>query len=658
MLKRFGLLIYLAAFFALLSTSVAQDENKNIDFKAVANAKELKAGETFNVKLTFDIKEHWYTYSLKLQLNDEGIGPMNTDISMKNKELFELDPESIIAQKPKIKFDEGFEMDIEVYKHNATFILPVKVKQDITLESGKELVLVYLQQCDTARCLPPTEFEVPIEYTDEEISSTLPTGTDDTHEVKKEEKKQMVTDATSEIEEVKKKGVMSFLWFAMGAGALALLTPCVFPMIPITVSFFTKRAEQEKGKGVRDASLYAIGIMATFTALGMILAAIFGATGIRDFATNGWVNMFIATIFIIFAFNLFGAFEIQMPTGLMNKLNTKSQGSGIVSVLLMGLTFSLTSFTCTVPFVGTTLISTANGEWFYPIIGMIGFSGVFAAPFFLLALFPTVMQKMPKAGGWMNNVKVVMGFLEIAAAIKFVSNADLVWKWGVMPPEMFLAIWIACAIMIVLYVLGKFKLAHDAPINGVGPMRITFATIFLTFTFYLLSGLYGDSLGELDAFLPPPNYSEMMGDATGASVAAMGASTMGGGDKAMKDRAMQGWLKNYQEGLDLAKKENKILFVDFTGFTCTNCRWMETKMFPKPAVLEKMESMVRVKLFTDRNEEPYLTNKKMQEEKFGSIELPLYVLLTPDGEFISSNSFTRDEAQFLEFLDKGLNAVK
>ncbi len=660
MLKRFGLLIYLAAFIVLFNTSVAQDNNKNIDFKAVANAKELKAGESFNIKLTFDIKEHWYTYSLKLQMNDEGIGPMNTDISMKNKDLFELDPESIVAQKPKVKFDEGFEMDIEVYKNKASFILPVTAKKDFNLESGKELVLVYLQQCDTARCLPPTEFEVPIEYTDEEIASTLPVEKEEKAEVKKEAKKAFVTDATTEIEEVKKKGVMSFLWFAMGAGALALLTPCVFPMIPITVSFFTKRAEQEKGKGVRDASIYAIGIMATFTALGMILAAVFGATGIRDFATNGWVNMFIAGIFIVFAFNLFGAFEIQLPTGLMNKLNTKSQGSGIVSVLLMGLTFSLTSFTCTVPFVGTTLISTANGEWFYPIIGMIGFSGVFAAPFFLLALFPTVMQKMPKAGGWMNNVKVVMGFLEIAAAIKFVSNADLVWKWGVMPPQMFLAIWIACCIMIVLYVLGKFRLPHDAPLNAVGPMRLTFATIFLTFTFYLFSGLFGDSLGELDAFLPPPNYSEMMSDVSGASVAAIATtSTMSGGSsKSMKDRAMQGWLKNYEEGLALAKKENKPLFVDFTGFTCTNCRWMETKMFPRPAVIEKMEQMVRVKLFTDRDEEPYLSNKKLQEERFGSIELPLYVILTPEGEFIATNTFTRDENLFLEFLNKGLDAVK
>ncbi len=660
MLKRFGLLMYLTAFIVMFNTSLSQD-NKNIDFKAVTNAKELKAGDIFNVRLSFDIEDHWYTYSLKMQINGEGIGPTPTEITVKNTDLFELDPEAVIAQKPVVKMDEGFEMEIEVYKHKAEFILPIKAKKDLTLESGKELVLVYLQQCDTARCLPPTEFEVPIEYTDKEVSTVLPVAKEDNKVETKKDSKIFVTDATTEIEEVKKKGVMSFLWFAMGAGALALLTPCVFPMIPITVSFFTKRAEQHKGKGVRDATLYAIGIMATFTALGMILALIYGASGISNFATNGWVNMFIAALFIVFAFNLFGAFEIQMPTGLMNKLNTKSQGSGIVSVLLMGLTFSLTSFTCTVPFVGTTLISTANGEWFYPILGMLAFSGVFAAPFFLLALFPTFMQKMPKAGGWMNNVKVVMGFLEIAAAIKFVSNADLVWNWGIMPPVIFLAIWIACAIMIVLYILGKFKLAHDAPLNGVGPMRITFATIFLTITIFLFSGLNGGSLGELDAFIPPPNYSEMMGDDSGSSnipASVDPKAPIGGSEKEMKDRAMQGWLKNYQEGLDLAKKENKILFVDFTGFTCTNCRWMETKMFPKPAVMEKMEQMVRVKLFTDRNKEPYISNQKLQQEKFGSIELPLYVLLTPNGEFIASNSFTRDQTQFLEFLDKGLDAVE
>jgi thiol:disulfide interchange protein DsbD len=422
-------------------------------------------------------------------------------------------------------------------------------------------------------------------------------------------------------------------------------------MIPITVSFFTKRAEKEKGKGLRDASIYALGIIFTFTALGFLLALIFGATGIRDFAANGWVNLFIAAIFIIFALNLFGAFEIQLPTGLMNKLNSKSQsGTGIVSVLLMGLTFSLTSFTCTVPFVGSALISASGGEWFYPIIGMLGFSAVFAAPFFLLALFPSALTTLPKAGGWMNNVKVVMGFLEVAAAIKFISNADLVWAWGILPREMFLSIWIACGFFIVFYVLGKFRLPHDSPVDTVGSPRIVFSVIFASITIWLITGLFGKPLGELDAFLPPPDY-EMI---TGSAAVSNNLSKL---SAKSNENDFSDWYKNYDEAIAVAKDQNKALFIDFTGFTCTNCRLMETNMFPRASIKSKMDEMVKVKLFTDRREEPYLSNKKFQEERFGSIELPLYVILTPDGELIGTKSFTRNEEEFSDFLQKGLDAV-
>jgi thiol:disulfide interchange protein DsbD len=465
------------------------------------------------------------------------------------------------------------------------------------------------------------------------------------------------TESQLEIERKKSEGIGSFLWFAMGAGALALLTPCVFPMIPITVSFFTKRSEKENSKALRDALFYAIGIMLTFTGLGVLLAAVFGATGIRDFAANGWINLFIAAIFVIFALNLFGAFEIQLPSGLMNKLNQKSNaGSGIVSVLLMALTFSITSFTCTVPFVGSTLIAASGGEWFYPILGMIGFSGVFAAPFFLLALFPSLMKKLPKAGGWMNNVKVVMGFVEIAAAIKFLSNADLVWNWGVLPKELFLAIWVAICLLITIYILGFFRMHHDSKVDGIKASRAIWSIFFCAIGFYFLTGMFGKTLGELDAFLPPAEYRDLMNS---SEISTSGTSTNLLNSNANNSQVNEiVWLKDYEEGLIMAKETGKPVFIDFTGFTCTNCRWMEQNMFKRSEISSRMAQFIGVKLFTDRREEPYSTNKKMQQEMYGSIELPLYVIISPDGQHVGTKTFTRDMNEFIEFLDKGISTKR
>lgn len=610
------------------------DSDMRVKFKALASELEVKAGEEFQVTLEMQFDEYWYTYSLKEQISSEGIGPTRTEIYLDttNKMMQIGDPK---GKAPKSKFDKGFEMDIKYYKEKVVFKLNAKAVKDINFANDREWVGVYLQLCDTARCLPPEEFRV---YINDSKTAAV-------SDAAESDGTGNITESEQVIEDAKDEGVFSFLWLAMSMGALALLTPCVFPMIPITVSFFTKRAEKSKGKGIRDSLVYTIGIISTFTLLGMILAAILGPTGIQDFATNGWVNIVIALVFIIFALNLFGAFEIQMPTGLMNKLNAKSQGSGITSVLLMGLTFSLTSFTCTVPFVGSTLISTASGEWFYPIIGMLGFSAVFAAPFFLLALFPSIMQSLPKAGGWMNNVKVVMGFLEIAAAIKFISNADLVWSWGMMPKELFLSIWIGCSVLITLYVIGLYRLPHDSPVNGVNSVRIVFAIFFATITFYLISGLFGKPLGELDSFLPPPDYREDM------AVSTVGTSAGPDGISGVHS-AHENWIKDYNEAVKIAKRENKHIFIDFTGKTCTNCRWMEVNMFTKPAVSLLMNNMIKVKLYTDRKTESDAMNKKMQMEQYNSIALPLYVILTPDEKLVGTKEFTRDEKDFISFLER------
>jgi thiol:disulfide interchange protein DsbD len=332
-----------------------------------------------------------------------------------------------------------------------------------------------------------------------------------------------------------------------------------------------------------------------------------------------------------------GAYNIGIPSGVLTKLDnlTRSkESSKTLGLLLMGLTFSLTSFTCTAPLVGTILVAAANGKLFYPIVGMLAFSTIFALPFFILAVAPRLMYSLPKSGGWMNSLKVVMGFLEIGAALKFLSNADLVWGWGIFTREVVIAGWIALSILIFLYLIGVFRMAHDFGENKIGLVRVLNAFLFTTLAFYLLTGLFGKKLGEIESFLPPAK-EEMSINASGT-----------------KSNGELSWITNdYQAALKQAKAENKPVFIDFTGYTCTNCRWMEVNMFPKPAVRAELEKFVRVRLYTDGEGEPYEGFQKMQEEKYGTVALPLYAIISPTDEIIAKfEGLTRDEDEFAGFL--------
>lgn len=658
-------LLSLLILFSILTTAQASNI---VNFSTSVSKKQVKTNETFAIKIDVSIDKKYYTYSFYEQIGPDGIGPTTSEIHNKSKQLAEINGK-IQFPKAKTKFDEGFQMKLNYYKGNFSIEIPMVARKDLDFSRDKLDFEFVFQFCDSVSCLPPDYYKVnwKTNLYESEFSKSLEsiiidkanqniTNTDTIQDAeqniiqqKNESIEEVKSKSQTEIESKKEEGVWSFIWFAMSAGALALLTPCVFPMVPITVSFFTKRAEKTGGNPLKDSAVYATGIIFTFTALGFLLALIFGATGIRDFAANGWVNLFIAAIFIVFAFNLFGAFEIQLPTGLLNLLNTKSnQSSGIVSVLLMSLTFSLTSFTCTVPFVGSALISASGGEWFYPIIGMLAFSGVFAIPFVLLAIFPSYLKKMPKAGGWMNNVKVAMGFLEIAAALKFISNADLVWAWGILPKELFLAIWITIALLIGLYLMGVFRFPHDSEVDSVGALRAIFITIFFSIAFYLMIGLWDKPLGELDAFLPPSEYHEIMSASSGtiSNISVKPTDTK-------KEEVV--WLKNLDEAKKLSKELNKPIFIDFTGFTCTNCRWMEQNFFRKSETLDLFSNYILVKLYTDRLEEPYISNKKLQEEKFGSIELPMYAIISTSGEVLGTETFTRDYNQFINFLKLGVS---
>ncbi len=647
------LVIFILAFYSLSQAS-AYDQ---LNIKADPSKKIVKKGEKFEIKLTLTFKDHWYTYGMKEVIGPDGLGPMPTEVTVSPNDLVEIKGK-VREPKPQTKHDKAFDIEILYHKGKVVFTIPVIAKKDMEFPKSKISATAVMQLCDAERCLPPEEYTAQVSgnsYAEEapaEIDTVSQDSGSENVPVLEDAKKEMAAnDVAPEPENIKKsgpekteieqkqdEGILSFLWFSMTAGALALLTPCVFPMVPITVSFFTRRAEKSKGKGLRDALVYAFGIIFTFTALGFLFSLIFGASGIQDFTSSPWVNFVISLIFIMFAFNLFGAFELQIPSSITNKLNAKSmEGEGLMSVILMGLTFSLASFSCTGPLVAAALVSAASGNWFYPIISMLGFSTVLAAPFFLLALFPTALTSLPRAGGWMNNIKVVLGLIVIAATMKFLNNAFYDWGFG-FSREIFLSIWIACSALATIYILGFFRMSHDSPVESVGSVRLMFALTFATFTFYLITGFSGKPMGTLEAYLPAPEEIAI------SSIAPSGSTQL-----------LDKWYDNLEEAKAAALEQNKPIFLDFTGKHCPNCRLMERTIFTQPEVAERLSRMIKVKLITDLREEPYISNKQYQLNNYQSVAIPFYVIISPDGNIIDRVGYTPDKDDYVNFLDKAFN---
>jgi len=630
-IMKLSLPAFVLAFLLVPAFSFAQNPAK-WSLSSGSKAANLKVGEAASVDLKAEIEPGWHLYALEQPVG----GPIATSIKVSDGSPFGIDG-TIKSPKAKIKPDQNFLVDgkpleTRFYTDSVVFGVPLKATADAA--SSEVLLDVRFQLCNDTFCLPPKTVRVSFAGT-EDVKRSAISGT------------QSPNNSSGASTQSSQPGVVSdqlpadlwkFLWLAITLGALSLLTPCVFPMIPITVSYFTNHAGGDRAKSVKLATVYSVGIIATFTLVGMLLAIFVGAAGINLFAANPWVNLLITAIFLFFAFNLFGAYEIAIPTGFLTKLDTltrskEGEGSGVVGALLMGLTFTLTSFTCTSPFVGTILVSASQGNWRMPLLGMLAFSAVFALPFFVLALIPQLVSQLPRAGGWMNSVKVAMGFLEVAAAMKFISNVDLVWKWGIFTRDVVVAVWIAIGVVLSVYLLGKFQLSHDSKPERLGAFRMISAVISLAVSFYLLTGLFGAKLGELESFLPP--------DLSNSSTRLFGR-----GDEELK------WIVNdYNAGLAKAKAENKKIFVDFTGYTCTNCRWMEANVFPKKEVQDELNKFVLVRLYTDGEGEIYERQQQMEQDIFGTVALPYYAIFDGDGKTIASfPGLTRNTPDFLTFL--------
>ena len=583
-----------------------------------------RPGEVAHVLIKASMDDEWHIYALE----NAGEGPVASRIKISGDII---DEQGLIEHRePTEKFDEGFGVKTRFFKGTTDFRVPIRIKEDAPIGETTLSIYMLYQVCNESLCYPPAEVNIDASIiiedgpVREEFSEFVP-------------KRTVSSSSEINLDDAIAAGFWSFVLLSISMGFLALLTPCVFPMIPITVSFFTHQGELEDQKPLNQAIVYTLGIVATFSILGMILAVTLGATGANQLAANPWVNLFIGSLFVYFSLSLFGAYEIQLPQSLRQLSLDQEKRGGYIGTLFMAVTFTLTSFTCTVQFVGLLLVAASQGQWFWPLLGMIVFSTAFAAPFFFLALFPQYLAKMPKSGGWLNSVKVVMGFLELAAAFKFFSNTDLVWGWGFFTFNSVLAIWTMIMFFTGLYLLGKIQLPHDSKLESLGVARMMLSLFFLTFSLYMGTGLFGRPIhGMIYSYLPPKLEKEF------SAV-----------DKDNNTEKLI-WYSNLEQAFTEAKLVEKPIFLDFTGYTCTNCRWMETNIFTLKDVEDRFNELILVHLYTDGGE----NHKEYQQyeiERFGTAALPYYVILSPQDEVLATfPGLTRDVDEFLDFLDKGL----
>ena len=604
-----------------------------VDYQITDYPESVAAGEIFNVKVEATIDGDWHLYSV---LNDPDAGPYPTTFSSASNQMAIAgdveENEAIIA------FDPNFNTELGWHSNRAEFTIPVAFRAELEGEQTIQLEVLY-QVCDDVSCLPPKTKQM-------EAVVFLDGVADSPYEDFEE-----ISQADLEFEMTSSAGVplddiWTYIWIAITAGLAALLTPCVFPLIPLTVSYFSNQGGEKKKTNWGQALIFGLSIILIFTALGAILSVILGVSGVSQFASNPWVNLFIGVLFVFFGVSLLGLFELRLPYQLTNWLNRKSnESSGFTGTLFMGFTISAVSFSCTAPFVGAILAATAGGEWFYPIVGMLAFSTAFAAPFVLLALFPRYLESLPKSGSWMNVVKVILGFIILAASIKFLSNADIIFEWGVITRPLGIAAWITFFFIAGLYILGFFALHGEEKPKSITTGRLLIAIPFFLFSFYLIPGLMGASLGIWDAWLPASKSTDV------SVVRSISAS---GGGGAVESQ----WSDNYEASLEKAIAENVPVFIDFTGYTCTNCRAMEATVFPLDNIQAKFGQMEQVKLYTDggsRAEE----NQQLQFEITGTLALPTYVILDPHTERVLDQliGFTR-APEFEEFLSRGLDRYR
>lgn len=580
------------------------------------------------------LEEHWHLYSQ--DIDDEGEGPVPTEFTFTTTYGYEL-IDGMNEGKALESFDPNFDMVLKYFDDEVIFTQRIKVvsAEDFILEGN-----VYFMVCDDSRCLPPEEVEFLFEIkgVDNGISSSS-------------------TSSQESLQESANKGMWNLFFLAFLSGFAALLTPCVFPMIPMTVSFFTKQSKT-KAKGIANAVIYGISIIIIYVLLGTVVTAVFGSSFLNEVATGFWANIFFFIFIMIFAISFLGAFEIQLPASWTNKSVEAEGKGGLIGIFFMAFTLALVSFSCTGPIVGTLLVKAASGSYIGPFIGMLGFSLALALPFGLFAAFPGWLNSLPKSGGWLNTVKVFIGFLELALALKFLSMADMAINGHYIERELFLAIWIGIFLALALYLFGFFKLPHDTSLEYLSVGRTLLATFTLIFVIYLIPGLWGAPLKLISGFDPPKhNYSESpKGFEGGHKSILLSAEELGSHGRISGPHQIDLFHNNLEEGLKYAKESNKPVLLDFTGINCINCRRMENKVWGESGVVEILkDQLVVISLEVDNHaiklaeeDQIWVINSKGKKEqlktigdKWGHIQAsrykantqPYYRLVIPlDGE--------------------------
>lgn len=618
------------------------------------------------VVFTGTIDEGWHVYSTGLGED----GPTSATFNLDKIEGAKVMGELTFEGEEIKKFDPIFEMNVRYFEKTVKFI------QKLEITSSEYTIAGYLEfgACNDESCMPPTA----VDFTYSGISPVKPSNEVAATPAKESEEvaevKETVVETTDKnemevslywdpvIDEMGAQGEeqssadrswIYILFTGFVGGLLALFTPCVWPIIPMTVSFFLKRTKDKK-KGIRDAWMYGISIVVIYVALGLAVTLIFGASALNALSTNAVFNILFFLMLVIFAASFFGAFEITLPSKWSNAVDSKAeQTTGLLSIFLMAFTLSLVSFSCTGPIIGFLLVEVSTtGSVVAPAIGMLGFAIALALPFTLFAMFPTWLKSMPKSGGWMNVIKVSLGFLELAFALKFLSVADLSYGWGILDRETFLALWIVIFALLGMYLLGKIKFAHDDDENKIGVTRFFLAMISLAFAVYMIPGLWGAPLKAVSAFAPPMQTQDFN----------------------LYKNEVHAKFFDYDEGMEYAKQNGKPVMVDFTGYGCVNCRKMELAVWTDPKVSSMLtEDYVLITLYVDdktKLPQPMKIVENgtertlrtvgdkwsyLQRSKFGANAQPFYVLLDNEGKPLNgSYSYDEDIDKYVEFLEKGL----
>ena len=612
------------------------------------NITEHKTSDTtLEIRYNATIDEGWHLYS---NILPDG-GPLATEVTYSTLEGAELVGDLVSDREAIEEYSNVFSMVLNNFIEEVTFVQKIKLLSPQYKIVGD----VRYMACDNGTCIPPTT--VGFKFASSPQQEIVPQ-----QRTESQEKISTIGDWTPMIDEieavetenVEKESLFYIFITSFIGGLLALLTPCVWPMIPMTVSFFLKQSGGRK-KAIIRAMLYGLAIVIIYLLLGLLVTTIFGASALNDLSTNAWFNIFFFVLLVVFAASFFGAFDLTLPASWTTKIDAKADATtGFVSILLMAFTLALVSFSCTGPIIGTLLVEAASsGIAIGPAVGMLGFSSALALPFALFAIFPTLIKSLPKSGGWLNSVKVVLAFIELALALKFLSVADLAYGWNILPRETFLTLWIVIFFLLGLYLLGVIQFKHDSKPAYLSVTRLFLAIIPLAFSVYMIPGLWGAPLKAISAFAPP-----------------MSTQTFN-----LTQPTKQMVFDDYDKAKAYAKEQGKPLFVDFTGYGCVNCRKMEASVFMEERVREMLDNdYVMVTLYVDDKTnlpEPITIEEYgkevtlktygdkwsyLQRYKFGANAQPYYILLSPEGEPLASPyGYNEDVEKFLEFLNKGVS---